>query len=118
VLNADRTLLATLYRNPGNADQPAFVHILDLRNGWAYCADLPPPFGTGPVGSDHIELTPADTVLVSSEPSARTAEIHIDEVHEPTSKPVTVNYRAGGTAPVEPVSLSTPGFGHVIATLG
>jgi hypothetical protein len=118
VLNADRTLLATLYRNPGNAKEPAFVHILDLRNGWAYCADLPPPFGTGRVGSDHIELTPADTVLVTTVASPRTAEIHIDEVHQPGDKPVTVEYRTGGAAPVEPVSISTPGFGHVIATLG
>ena len=58
VLNADHTVLATLYRNPGNNHEPAFVHILDLVHGWAYCADLPPPFGTGPPGSDRIELTP------------------------------------------------------------
>ena len=82
VLNADHTLLATLYRNPGDADEPAFVHILDLQNGWAYCADLPAPFGTGPEGSDHIELTPADTVIVSTNTAAGSAspEIHIDEV--------------------------------------
>ncbi len=58
VLSADRTLLATLYRNPGDADEPAFVHVLDLQNGWSYCADLPPPFGTGAVGSDCDRAEP------------------------------------------------------------
>ena len=41
VMSADRTLLATLYRDPGNAKEPAFVHVLDLEHGWSYCADLP-----------------------------------------------------------------------------
>ena len=50
VMSKDRTLLATLYRNPGDADEPAFVHVLDLQHGWSYCADLPAPFGTGPPG--------------------------------------------------------------------
>jgi hypothetical protein len=118
VLNADHTLLATLYRNPGDAKEPAFVHILDLQNGWAYCADLPPPFGTGPVGTDRIELTPADTAIVSTTQGNRVAEIHIDEVHEPGVKPVTVDYRSGPVDPAEPASASAPGFGHVIATLG
>jgi hypothetical protein len=117
VLSADRTLLATLYRNPGDAHEPAFVHILDLQNGWAYCADLPPPFGTGPEGSDHIELTPAGTVIVTTEPASRIAEIHIQEVHEPSDKPVTVDYRTAPTAASAPASASAPGFGHVIATL-
>jgi hypothetical protein len=93
VLNADHTLLATLYRNPGNADEPAFVHILDLEHAWAYCADLPQPFGTGPPGSDLIELTSADTVIVTATQASRIAEIHIDEVHDPGAKPVTVDYR-------------------------
>jgi hypothetical protein len=93
VLNADYTLLATLYRNPGNADEPAFVHILDLVHAWAYCADLPQPFGTGPPGSDRIELTLHDTVIVTATQASRVAEIHIDEVHQPITKPVTVDYR-------------------------
>jgi hypothetical protein len=93
VLNADHTLLSTLYRNPGNDKEPAFVHILDLVHGWAYCADLPAPFGTGPPGSDLIELTPADTVVVTATQTSRTAEIHIDEVRRPSPKPVTVEYR-------------------------
>jgi hypothetical protein len=95
VLNADRTVLATLYRDPGNADEPAFVHILDLVHGWAYCADLPAPFGTGPPGSDRIELTPADTVVVTTTEASRRAEIPIDEVLIPSSDPITVKFRDG-----------------------
>jgi len=50
VLSADHTLLATLYRDPSDDDEPAFVHVLDLSHGWSFCADLPAPFGTGPAG--------------------------------------------------------------------
>ena len=92
VLNADHTVLATLYRNPGNADEPAFVHILDLVHGWAYCADLPPPFGTGAPGTDHIALTPADTAVVTTE-APRVAEINIDEVLVGGDIPIAVKYR-------------------------
>ena len=95
MLNADHTALATLYRNPGNRDEPAFVHILDLVHGWAYCADLPAPFGTGPPGSDRIELTPFDTVVVTTAEASRIAEIHIDEVLTPSSDPITVKFHDG-----------------------
>ncbi len=60
VLNADHTVLATLYRDPGDADEPAFVHILDLVHGWAYCADLPAPSGRahpGAIGSSSLPPT-------------------------------------------------------------
>jgi hypothetical protein len=92
VLSADRTLLATLYRNPGDEDEPAFVHVLDLVHTWAYCADLPAPFGSGAPGSDQIELTPAGTVVVTNIAASRRAEIHIDEVRTPGAVPVTVEY--------------------------
>ena len=117
VMSADRTLLATLYRNPGDADEPAFVHVLDLEHGWSSCADLPSPFGTGPVGSDVIELTPTGTVVVANAPAARVAEIHIDEVHAPDTTPVTVEFRAGTIADAGAALESTPGFDHVIAVL-
>lgn len=35
----------------------AFVHVLDLELGEAYCIDLAPPFGTGPDGSSAPALT-------------------------------------------------------------
>ncbi|MDP9334358.1 MAG: hypothetical protein M3Q30_13800 [Actinomycetota bacterium] len=117
VMSADRTLLATLYRNPGDADEPAFVHVLDLENGWSYCADLPAPFGTGPPGTDAIELTPGDTVIVAATPAQRLAEIHIVAVHTPGTSPVPVTFRAGTIPPPSSAFASMPGFGYVIATL-
>jgi hypothetical protein len=98
VYNTARTVLATLYRNPGDEEEPAFVHILDLVHGWAYCADLPPPFGTGAPGSDEIELTAADTALVTATEAARVAEIDINEVLVPDTTPITVKFR---DAPLE-----------------
>jgi hypothetical protein len=62
VLSADRQMLYTLYTHqPGHqhtrdllsgagarADVHAFVHCLHLTLRWAYCLDLPHPFGSGP----------------------------------------------------------------------
>jgi hypothetical protein len=117
VMNADRTLLATLYRNPGNVEEPAFVHVLDLEYGWSYCADLPPPFGTGSPGSDVIELTPRNTVVVASTRASRIAEIHIAEVHKPGDKPVSIEYRDGSITAAGAAFGSTPGFAHVITAI-
>jgi hypothetical protein len=117
VLNTDRTLLATLYRNPGDAEEPAFVHVLDLEYGWSYCADLPKPFGTGPEGSDVIALTASNTVVVAANAAKRVAEIKIEEVHTPAQAPVDVEYRNGTVAPAGSAFASTPGFGHVIAPI-
>ena len=117
VLNRDRTLLATLYRNPGDEEEPAFVHILDLEYGYSYCADLPVPFGTGPEGSDVIELTSTNTVLVGANAAGRVAEIQIEQVHQPSTMPVGVAYRDGTVEPVGGAFRSEPGFGHVIASV-
>jgi hypothetical protein len=117
VLSADRTLLATLYRNPGDAKEPAFVHVLDLAHTWSYCADLPAPFGTGAAGSDAIELTAAGTVVVAANEAQRLAEIHIDAVSTPGDSPVPVAYRTGTIAPPPASLTSIPGFEYVIAPL-
>jgi hypothetical protein len=119
VMSKDRTLLATLYRNPGDDEEPAFVHVLDLQHGWSYCADLPAPFGTGTPGSDVIQLTSADTVLVAATEAGRIAEIHIDDVRVPAAAsgkgPVRVTYRPGNIdSPDEPFR-SMPGFEYVFA---
>ncbi|WP_229071181.1 hypothetical protein [Actinoplanes sp. DH11] len=66
VLSADRTMLFTLYTHqpghahtrdlvsgrPGNAH--AFVHVLHLVDRWAYCLDLPHPFGESPAQAHAI----------------------------------------------------------------
>ena len=79
VLSPDRQVLYTLYTHqPGHqhtrdlvAGRPggvhAFVHVLHLNERWAYCLDLPHPFGEGPasghalaVSADGLRLTVVD----------------------------------------------------------
>jgi hypothetical protein len=47
----------------GKPDVHAFVHTLSLELGWAYCIDLPDPFGTGPAEGHAIALSPSGTML-------------------------------------------------------
>jgi hypothetical protein len=117
VMSKDHKLLATLYRNPGHAGEPAFVHVIDLVHSWSYCADLPAPFGAGPAGTDVIELSPNDTVIVAANAAGRLAEIHIDDVRTPGTGPVRVAYRSGTIAPAYPGLESIPGFEYVLAPL-
>jgi YVTN family beta-propeller protein len=74
VLAPDRSKLFTLYthqpdhlhtrdllaggRAAGRENVHAFVHILNLREGWAFCLDLPAPFGHGPAAAHTLALAP------------------------------------------------------------
>jgi hypothetical protein len=69
VLSPDRQILYTLYTHqpghrhtrdliagrPGNVH--AFVHVLHLTERWAYCLDLPDPFGTGPAAGHAVAVS-------------------------------------------------------------
>lgn len=69
VLSPDRRLLYTLYTHqpdhrhtrdliagrPGGAH--AFVHVLNLAERWAYCLDLPHPFGQGPAAGHAVAIS-------------------------------------------------------------
>jgi hypothetical protein len=69
VLSPDRQVLYTLYTHqpghrhtrdlisgrPGNVH--AFVHVLHLTERWAYCLDLPDPFGTGPAAGHAVAVS-------------------------------------------------------------
>jgi len=69
VLSPDRQLLYTLYTHqPGHLHTRdllagraggvhAFVHVLHLVQGWAYCLDLPDPFGTGPAEGHAVAVS-------------------------------------------------------------
>jgi hypothetical protein len=72
VLSPDRQTLYTLYTNQpehlhsrdlaagltqSRGDVPAFVHVLNLTEGWAYCLDLPHPFGEGPASAHALALS-------------------------------------------------------------
>jgi hypothetical protein len=70
VLAPDRQRLYTLYTHQpdhlhtrdliagrkSNGQVHAFVHVLDLTGWWAYCLDLPLPFGVGPAQGHTIAL--------------------------------------------------------------
>ena len=74
VLSPDRQWLYTLYthqpdhlhtrdllagaRGPGRDHVHAFVHTLNLNEGWAFCLDLPAPFGLGPASAHALALAP------------------------------------------------------------
>lgn len=96
VLSPDRRVLYTLYTHQPDhrhtrdlvAGRPggvhAFVHVLHLVERWAYCLDLPHPFGAGPaaghalaIGSDGRRLAVAD-VTSGSLAYAGTAALTIE----------------------------------------
>jgi hypothetical protein len=98
VLSPDRQVLYTLYTHqPGHLHTRdlvagrsggvhAFVHVLHLVQGWAYCLDLPDPFGAGPaeghalaVSADGGRLAIAD-VRSGSVAYADTATLAIDRM--------------------------------------
>jgi hypothetical protein len=65
---------------PG-AELPAFVHTLSLEVGWAYCVDLPLPFGRGDPAAHTAAITPDGTaLLVADLSSGRLAHINTQEL--------------------------------------
>jgi hypothetical protein len=74
VLAPDRSRLYTLYLHQGEHQHTrdllpgrraadghpvhAFVHVLSLTEGWAYCLDLPDPFGSHPAESHALTVSP------------------------------------------------------------
>ena len=73
VLSPDARVLYTLYTHQPDhlhardlaagliqprGDVHAFVHVLNLVEGWAYCLDLPLPFGSGPASAHAIAVAP------------------------------------------------------------
>jgi hypothetical protein len=121
VLTPDRTVLATLYRNPSGVpghpghegSSPAFVHLADLDHQWTYCIDLPAPFGTGPRGDDVIGID-GDDVVVGARASGAVARIGVAALHDPVVQdpPPPTTYAPGEVvgAPFVPITPTfTPG---------
>jgi hypothetical protein len=83
VLSPDRSRLYTLYLHqsdhqhtrdllPGRRGADgravhAFVHVLSLTEGWAYCLDLPDPFGIQPAGTHALTIAPDGKTLYVAE---------------------------------------------------
>lgn len=93
VLAPDRALLYTLYTHqpdhqhtrdlvsgrPGNAH--AFVHTLHLEQRWAYCVDLPHPFGESAPAGHAMAITPDGRRLVVADVTSGTvADISTEEL--------------------------------------
>src|SRR6266567_5517775 len=51
-----RDLAAGLTQSTGNVY--AFVHVLSLSDGWAFCLDLPQPLGMGPAEAHALAISP------------------------------------------------------------
>ena len=93
VLAPDRTTLYTLYTHqpdhqhtrdlisgrPGNVH--AFVHTLNLAERWAYCVDLPHPFGEAPASGHAMAISPdGGRLFVADVTSGTVAEISTEEL--------------------------------------
>ncbi|MFD2764873.1 YncE family protein [Micromonospora eburnea] len=93
VLAPNRTTLYTLYTHqpdhrhtrdlisgrPGNVH--AFVHTLNLVDRWAYCVDLPHPFGEAPASGHALAISPdGDRLHVVDVTSGGIAEISTEEL--------------------------------------
>jgi hypothetical protein len=94
VLSPDGSHLFTLYAIDTLGS--AFVHVLNLAEGWAYCVDLPLPFGKTPGAATALAVSPDGSRLFVADRSvgvlaeidvselavARTAELPPDEASE------------------------------------
>jgi YVTN family beta-propeller protein len=83
----DRGTLFTLYTNQPDhlhtrdlvagvkmTEANAFVHTLNVELGWAYCLDLPEPFGDGPAAGHTVAVTPdGRRLLVADHTSGKLA---------------------------------------------
>lgn len=77
----DGTRLYTLYtlelpRHDGTVDRHAFVHVLDLRERWAHCVDLPSTFATASETAGALAVSPdGRRVYVANRKAGQLAEI-------------------------------------------
>jgi hypothetical protein len=71
----------TAARGNGHIETNAFVHVLDLTGGWAYCVDLPADFGHGGPRTSRIALDGTGTnVLVTDTGARKIAMIPIEQL--------------------------------------
>ncbi|MEP6626117.1 MAG: hypothetical protein ABJC79_16845, partial [Acidimicrobiia bacterium] len=114
VMSTDRRQLATLYVNPENLDEPAFVHVLDL-SGSSYCVHLPDKFANGPARSQSIERTADDRIVVRNPTIDRRTSFSLSAIAAGQNvMPATKS--AAGTAPDAPYR-AIDGFRVLVAVL-
>jgi hypothetical protein len=95
VYDANRNMLFTLYTHSGDhrhtgqllgvrptaPDVHAFIHSLHLHEGWAFCIDLPAPFGlTGPAGHTVAMAQDGRTLFAVCAEAGMAARVSPDEL--------------------------------------
>lgn len=127
ILSPDGSQLYTLYTKQGvnyahgtpEDHRPgrvhAFVHVLDLDEGWAHCVDLPMPFGSGDATASAMALSPSGHRLYVTDPTngavatidpEKLRVVSNDEI--PAAKPDDRTYAAiGANGPLYIASGST-----------
>ncbi|HEY3008800.1 MAG TPA: hypothetical protein VGJ63_12170 [Micromonosporaceae bacterium] len=114
VFDRSRHMLFTLYTHqpdhlhtrdliagarPGSPGVHAFVHSLHLAEQWAYCIDLPAPFGDGPAAGHAIALSPDGSRLYIVDASRGSiAEIDPDSLTVLAQRRFTADAGPGGEA--------------------
>jgi hypothetical protein len=96
----------------------AFVHSLNLSQGWAYCIDLPAPFGEHPAAGHAIALSPSGSRLVVVDAPGGAAAL-IDPVNL-TVESVTrfAPLPAGGAAASGAAAVLTPDASRLLVAAG
>ena len=115
VLSKDRSMLSTLYINPDNAAEPAFVHVLNL-NGWTYCIDLSDEFAQGPARSQSIERTDGDHIVVRAPAINQAARFDLAEMMTGDGTPLVQVDPTAGT-PADAPYRAIPDFEALITIL-
>lgn len=116
VLSPDRNVLYTLYVKEGDhlhardrieaggtgqpsAESHAFVHVLNLAEQWAFCLDLPLPFGMGHPQSHALAVSPdGRSLYVASWASGTVAVADTQEFRLQTKPKQFVDLSGGGAA--------------------
>lgn len=83
VYDATRDILFTLYIRAGSdPDMRAFIHCLNLAQGWAYCVDLPEPFGlTDATGHTIAMATDNGMVFAVNAEAGVVASVNPDQLY-------------------------------------
>ena len=119
-LSADRTQLATLYRDATKPGRTAFVHLLFLETGSTFCIDLHEPFAAGGPGADAVEWRDG-LIAVGHRPSngGEPTMATIDPqgvLASPPQQHYPADARAESSAPSIPAGVAgTPGFERFVA---
>ncbi len=108
VMDTHGRVLATLYVNPDDTGEPAFVHVLNL-GGSTYCVELPTEFARGPARSQTIERTADDVIIVRAPAADRAARFDLRTLGTAEVPPPPTVIDGAGVAADAPYR-SVPGF--------